>query len=187
MNSDVEGRPREDELVERARRGDGDAFGELVLAHQRIAFRTAYLLLGSSAEAEDAAQAGFVKAWQALGRFRRGAPFRPWLLAIVANEAKNRLRSGGRRDALAQRLAARAPDSGDAAPSPEHALEHGERHAELLAALQTLSEEQRLTVGLRYFLDLPEDEVAAALGVRRGTVKSRLSRALEQLREEVSA
>jgi RNA polymerase sigma-70 factor (ECF subfamily) len=186
MNSDVEGRPRETELVERARRGDGDAFGELVLAHQRIAFRTAYLLLGSSAEAEDAAQVAFVKAWRALGRFRRGAPFRPWLLAIVANEAKNRRRSGGRRDDLVQRLAA-APDSGGAAPSPEHALEHGELHAELVTALGKLTEEQRLTVGLRYFLDLPEEEVAAALGVRRGTVKSRLSRALEQLREEVSA
>jgi RNA polymerase sigma-70 factor (ECF subfamily) len=186
MTDDVEGRPRETELVERARRGDTHAFGELVLAHQRIAFRTAYLLTGNAAEAEDAAQVAFVKAWQALGRFRRGAPFRPWLLAIVANEAKNRLRSGGRRDDLVARLAA-APGSGDAAPSPEPAVLGGELHAELLGALARLPEDQRLTVAMRYFLDLPEEEVAAALGVRRGTVKSRLSRALERLREEVSA
>src|SRR4051794_41896856 len=118
MNHDVEGRPREDELVERARRGDSAAFGELVLAHQRLAFRTAYLLTGNAADAEDAAQSAFVKAWQALGRFRRGAPFRPWLLAIVANEAKNRNRSGGRSDALAERLAAEA-GSGGAAPAPQ--------------------------------------------------------------------
>jgi RNA polymerase sigma factor (sigma-70 family) len=185
MNSNVEGRPREEELVERARRGDGDAFGELVLAHQRTAFRTAYLVLGSSADAEDAAQAAFVKAWQALGRFRRGAPFRPWLLAIVANEAKNRLRAGGRRAALAERAAAVVSSSGDAAPSPENELERGQQRAELRAALEALNEDQRLAVGLRYLLDLDEAEMAAVLGVRRGTVKSRLARALAQLREEV--
>ena len=184
-SNDVEGRPREEELVERARRGDGDAFGELVLAHQRIAFRTAYLLLGNAADAEDAAQNGFVKAWQALGRFRRGAPFRPWLLAIVANEAKNRLRTAGRQAALAERAAVEA--SGDAAPSPEHAAGQGERRAERRAALARLNEDQRLTVGLRYLLDLDEGEVAAILDVRRGTVKSRLARALERLREEVPA
>ena len=100
-----------------------------------------------AADAEDAAQAGFVKAWQALGRFRRGAPFRPWLLAIVANEAKNRHRAGGRRDALAERLAAEA-GSGDAAPSPERALERRAEQAELAAALARLPEEQRVTVGL---------------------------------------
>jgi RNA polymerase sigma-70 factor (ECF subfamily) len=183
----VEGRPREEELVERARRGDGDAFGELVLAHQRLAFRTAYLVLGSAAEAEDAAQVAFVKAWRALGRFRRGAPFRPWLLAIVANEARNRVRAAGRRASLAERFAAAASVSGDAAPSPELALEHGERHRELLAALGRLPDEQRLAIGLRYLLDLSEADVAAALGVRPGTVKSRLSRALERLREEVDA
>jgi RNA polymerase sigma-70 factor (ECF subfamily) len=187
MKSDVEGRPREEELVERARRGDGDAFGELVLAHQRIAFRTAYLLLGNSADAEDAAQVGFVKAWQALPRFRRGAPFRPWLLAIVANEAKNRLRAGGRRAGLLERAAVETGVSGDAAPSPENELERGEQRARLRAALGTLNDDQRLTVGLRYLLDLDEAEVAAILGVRRGTVKSRIARALERLREEVPA
>jgi RNA polymerase sigma-70 factor (ECF subfamily) len=157
-----------------------------VLAHQRIAFRTAYLLTGNSADAEDAAQTAFVKAWQALGRFRRGAPFRPWLLAIVANEAKNRLRSGGRRDELFQRLAA-GTDSGGAAPSPEQALERSEERARLARGLQALPEEQRLTIGLRYFLDLDEADLAAVLGVRRGTVKSRLARALARLREEVPA
>ena len=58
--------------------------------HQDIAFRTAYLLTGSAADAEDAAQAGFVKAWTALPRFRRGSPFKPWLLRIVANVARTK-------------------------------------------------------------------------------------------------
>ena len=77
--------------------------------HQGIAFRTAYLITGSAAEAEESAQDGFVKAYRALGRFRRGAPFRPWVLEIVANEARNRRRSAGRRTALAVRTTAEAP------------------------------------------------------------------------------
>jgi RNA polymerase sigma-70 factor (ECF subfamily) len=174
--------PTEEELVERAKRGDEDAYGELVRAHQGIAFRTAYLVAGSAAEAEDAAQEGFVKAFRALGRFRRGAPFRPWLLRIVANEARNRRRSSGRRAALALR-AGEEGSSGDAAPSPEGALLAGEDRERLLAAVNALREEERLVIACRYFLELSEEETAAALDVRLGTVKSRTSRALEHLRE----
>ena len=174
----------EDRLVARARRGDAAAYAELVHAHESIAFRTAWLITGSAAEAEEAAQDGFLKAHRALRRFREGAPFRPWLLAIVANEARNRRRSAGRRAALGLRLAAQEP-SGDAAPSPEAALVSSERRAELLEALERLREEERLVIACRFFLDLSEAETAAALGVRRGTVKSRLSRALGRLREEL--
>jgi RNA polymerase sigma factor (sigma-70 family) len=81
------------------------AYEELVRMHQGIAFRTAYLIAGSSSDAEEAAHDAFVKAFGALGRFRRGEPFRPWLLTIVANEARNRRRSAGRRHALARRAA----------------------------------------------------------------------------------
>ena len=153
-------------------------------AHQGIAFRTAYLVAGGAAEAEDAAQEGFVKAYRALGRFRRGAPFRPWLLRIVANEARNRRRSAGRRAALALRAAEEGP-SGGAAPSPEGALLAGEERERLLAAVNGLREEERLVIACRYFLELSEDETAAALGVRHGTVKSRTSRALAHLREQL--
>src|SRR2546427_11863793 len=107
----------EAELVERARRGDLRAWETIVRTHQGIAFRTAYLLAGSAADAEEAAQDAFVKAYRALGRFRRGAPFRPWLLEIVGNEARNRRRSAGRREGLVLRAAHEAV-SGDAAPSP---------------------------------------------------------------------
>ena len=176
--------PTETELVERARRGDEDAYEELVRAHQGIAFRTAYLVAGSAAEAEDAAQEGFVKAYRALGRFRPGAPFRPWVLRIVANEARNRRRSAGRRAALALRAAEEDP-SGGAAPSPEGALLAGEERERLLAAVNALREEERLVIACRYFLELSEDETAGALGVRHGTVKSRTSRALAHLREHL--
>jgi RNA polymerase sigma-70 factor (ECF subfamily) len=179
----VVGRPLEEtELVERAKRGDERAYGELVNAYQGIAFRTAYLVVGNAAEAEDAAQEGFVKAFRALGRFRSGEPLRPWLLKIVANEARNRRRSSARRDALALRAAAESP-SGEAAPSPEAALLDAERRTALLTAVSALPEAQRLVVCCRFFLDLSEEETASVLGLRLGTVKSRTARALARLRE----
>ncbi len=179
------GRPLEEtELVSRAQRGDAAAYEELVHAYQGIAFRTAYLIAGSAGDAEEAAQDGFVKAYRALGRFRAGAAFRPWLLRIVANEARNRRRSAGRREQLALRAAA-GEASGDAAPSPEAALLSAERRDALLAAVGRLREADRLAIACRYFLDLSEEETAAALGCRRGTVKSRVSRALGRLRAEL--
>jgi RNA polymerase sigma factor (sigma-70 family) len=154
--------------------------------YQALAFRTAYLLTGSAADAEDAAQVGFVKAWTALPRFRRGAPFKPWLLRIVANEAHNRRRATGRRVALAVRAtAAQLPD--DAAPSPEGAALGRERREELLAAVNRLDERDRDVLTCRYFLELSEEETSQVLGVRRGTVKSRTARALERLRGVVEA
>jgi RNA polymerase sigma-70 factor (ECF subfamily) len=177
----VEGRPLdEQELVEQARGGDARAYEVLVRRYQDLAFRTAWVIAGG-ADAEDAAQEGFVKAWYALPRFRAGSPFRPWLLAIVANEARNRRRSGRRQDDLALRVAEDRP-SGDAAPSPEAAALDSEQRRLLLAAVGRLGDSDRQVIACRYFLELSEAEMAAALGCRRGTVKSRLSRALERLR-----
>jgi RNA polymerase sigma-70 factor (ECF subfamily) len=171
-------------LVERARRGDAAAYEALVRAHQDIAFRTACLFAGSAADAEEAAQEAFVKAWRALPRFRAGAPFRPWLLTIVGNEARNRRRADGRRAGLALR-AAHERSSGDAAASPEAALIAGGERRALLAALSALDERDRAVIACRHLLDLSERETAEALGCRPGTVKSRLSRALERMRAEL--
>ena len=150
--------------------------------HQAVAFRAAYLITGDASEAEDAAQEAFIKAYRALGRYRSGAPFRPWLLAVVANEAKNRRRAAGRRANLALRAAAEGALR-EASSSPEAATVAAERRAELLGALGALREEDRLVIGCRYFLGLSEAETAATLGCARGTVKSRLSRALGRLRK----
>ncbi len=152
--------------------------------YQGIAYRTAYLLTGSPADAEDAAQAAFVKAWRALPRFRSGRPFRPWLLQIVANEAHNARRSAGRFAALRLRASAVDPPR-DAAPSPEGAALGRERLDELLSAVNGLDDKDREVLACRYFLELSEDETAAVLGVRRGTVKSRTARALARIRERV--
>ncbi len=157
------------------------AFESLVRAHQATAFRTAWVVSGGADDAEDAAQDGFMKAYAALPQFRAGAPFRPWLLAIVANEARNRRRSAGRREALALRLPGdRRTD--DAAPSPEAAVLATEARVALLAALDQVSEDDRVIVTLRYLLQLSEAETAGVLGVPAGTVKSRSSRALARLR-----
>ena len=180
-------RPHDEQrLVERAVRGDAAAYEEIVRAHQQVAFRTACLISGSPADAEEAAQDAFVKAWHALPRFRPGAPFRPWLLAIVANEARARRRAAGRRAAWTFRAAAEQQVSGGAAPSPETELLVRERRAELLDAMSLLPDRDREALSLRYLVGLSEREMASVLGCRQGTVKSRLSRALERLREEVA-
>ncbi len=151
-------------------------------AHQRIAFRAAYLILRDPVEAEDALQEGFVSAYRALAKFRAGSPFGPWILTIVSNEARNRRKAASRRTGLLLRAAEEAPRS-DASPSPEAAVVAAERRAELLGAIEGLREDDRAVIGYRYFLDLSEAETAEVLGCARGTVKSRLSRALGRLRQ----
>jgi len=183
----VEGTPeRETDLIERARHGDVSAFEALVRAYQEVAFRTAWIASGGADDAEDAAQEGFMKAFAALPRFRPDAPFRPWLLTIVANEARNRRRSASRREALALRVP--AATAGDVAtePSPEAAILATERRQALLDALRRLADADREVVAYRYLLELSEAETAAALGVPVGTAKSRLSRALNRLRAMMS-
>ena len=191
----MEGRPLEEtQLVERAQAGDANAYEELVRRYQDVAVRTAYVVTADAAEAQDAAQEAFVKAYLALDRFRQGASFRPWLLRIVANEAINRRRSSHRKSALALRVVTAGSSSvvggrpsDDAAPSPEAAALAHELRAEVVAALNELREEDRLLIAYRYFFDLSEAEMAEALGCARGTVKSRLSRAMARLRRILPA
>jgi RNA polymerase sigma-70 factor (ECF subfamily) len=173
-------RSEERGLLERAQRGDLAAYEAIVERYEQVAFRLAYLLLRDAAEAEDATQEAFVRAFGALSRFRLGEPFRPWLLRIVANQAISARRADRRRDALAQRLQSDALSSGE--PSPESAALSRERRDAVLAALATLKQEDQLVLHLRYFLELGEAEVAAALSCARGTVKSRLHRAQARLR-----
>lgn len=142
--------------------------------------RTAYLV-APEADAADAVQDAFVKAYGALSRFREGAPIRPWLLRIVANEARNRRRSADRRAGLALRAAVATPRD-ELAPSPESAVLAGETRGQLIMALGQLRDEEREVIGARYFLGLSEAETAESLAIPAGTVKSRTARALGHLR-----
>jgi RNA polymerase sigma-70 factor (ECF subfamily) len=170
------------------RAGDRDAYAELVRRHAPVALRTARLL-GAGADAEDVVQEAFVKAYGALDRFREGAPFRPWLLRIVANEIRNLHRSSGRRAARERSAWERTepllvlPASDDPAAS---ALSE-ERRTALVRGLAALSEPHRQVVTCRYLLDLDEAETAAVLGWPAGTVKSRLHRALARLQAVLAA
>ncbi|MEU6391425.1 sigma-70 family RNA polymerase sigma factor [Streptomyces sp. NPDC046939] len=172
----------EDAVIARVRAGEPEAYAELVRAFTGIALRAA-LALGAGADAEDVVQQAFFKAYCGLGRFRDGSAFRPWLLRIVANETRNTVRSAGRQRSAIGREAAMVeaepliPESAD----PAVAALQIERRAELLAALERLSEAHRLVVTYRYLLEMDEAETAQALGWPRGTVKSRLNRALHKL------
>ncbi len=169
-------------MIARVRAGETEAYAELVRSHAPIALRTA-ALMGAGADAEDVVQDAFVKAYLALGTFRGDAAFRPWLLRIVANETRNAVRSARRQQTAVDREGAMTgadpaiPESAD----PAAVALADERRARLMAALEELSEPQRWVVTYRYLLDLDEAETAAALGWPRGTVKSRLSRALRRL------
>jgi len=169
------------ELVESSRSGDVEAFSRLVDRHRRDALRLAYTIAGD--DAEDVVQEACVKAYRHLDGFRAGSSFRTWLFAIVANEARNGRRGAGRRTALALRDAGRRigepDDPGDLAVAHE-------RRQRLLDAVAALGTRDREIVALRFFLGLTEAETADVLDCPRGTVKSRLSRALSRLRSELS-
>jgi len=173
-------------LVERARRGEHDAYAELVRRYSTIAHRTAVLIAGP-ADAEDAVQEAFISAFYALARFRQEASFKPWLLAIVANAARNKLRSSGRQPRLRDRLAVdRAIGPVHVAPSAESAVVDADQRRSLADAIDQLPAKARLVVTCRYLLELSEAETAQVLGWPAGTVKSRLSRALDGLRLALS-
>jgi RNA polymerase sigma-70 factor (ECF subfamily) len=168
------------EAIARARDGDLDAYGVLVARYTLRAHRAAFLL-GAGEEADDVVQEAFVKAFRHLSRFRAEEPFGPWLLRIVANEAKNLSRSRRRRAALALRLPS-AESSGQAAGSPLEEALAAERRAQLVAAVNALPDRERQVLVCRYFLDLSETETARVLAWPLGSVKSRTSRALNRLR-----
>ena len=172
----------EAELIALARRGDERAWERLVRQHQEPVFRLAYLSLGNgnAADAEDAAQEALIRAYLKLDQYDDERPFRPWLLSIAANLARNRRRTLGRYWAAVQRL-------WQANPEPVHHTRYEEREAaqELWQAVRQLRPAEQEIIYLRYFLALPEAETAAALDIAPGTVKSRTHRALKKLRSVI--
>lgn len=172
--------PADQAMIDRVRAGETDAYAGLVRRYAADAHRAA-VISGAGSDAEDIVQVAFVKAYRSLNRFRDGAAFRPWLLRIVVNETRNVIRAGERRRAATER-AARLDGNpvGDHDPAAAALLD--ERRAALHAALMQLPERQQQVVVCRYLLDLDEYETATVLGSPRGTVKSRLNRALKELR-----
>jgi RNA polymerase sigma-70 factor (ECF subfamily) len=165
---------REGALVREAQRGSEEALEELFRRHWRRAHRAAYLVVHDSAAAEDIAQESFLAAIRALDRFDRRRPFGPWLHRITVNRAIDwaRARKLRAESALTEIGEERAPDA--------QAIS-----GELLLALAGLSPEQRAVVVLRHLLGYSPGEIGEMLGLPRGTVNSRMRRALDRLRPVV--
>lgn len=168
-------------LIRRTANGDATALEPLMLAHQDAVFRLAYLLLGDPDDAEDIAQETFLRAWKYFKRFDATRPLRPWLLSITSNLASNKRRSAGRYVSALMRAFQNEPASDTV---EEKNVQRTESNA-LWKAVQTLSLANQQIVYLRYFLDLSVSETAEVLNIAEGTVKSRLSRALDQLRKVI--
>ena len=171
-------------LIAQAQRGDAQAYQSLVRQYEQLAFRAAYLITHDEHEAADAAQDAFLRAYRALKSFKTDQPFRPWLLRIVTNQSLNRVQSERRRTRMTERFAQEMIANQDAS-SPEHTAVEREQNEQLLQAVRRLDADEQALIALRFFLELPESEVAQTLGVPLGTVKSRLHRTLARLREIV--
>jgi RNA polymerase sigma-70 factor, ECF subfamily len=167
----------EQRLIAAARDGSEPATEQLVRRHWPVAHRAAYLVVQDAAAAEDIAQESLLAAIDALGRFEDGRPLAPWLHRIVVNNALKWLRKGARRHEV----------SVDALPELDPEPESAGRGVsdETLRALAALDAEQRAIVVLRHLLEYTPGEIAAALGLPRGTVNSRLRRALDRLADEL--
>jgi RNA polymerase sigma-70 factor (ECF subfamily) len=167
----------ESELIGRAQSGDRDAFRLLVERHSEVAGRTARVLLADRADAEDAAQEAWLDAWRGLRGFDKARPFRPWLLAIVANRCRMKWRryqpvTTPYNDEIDEELV-----------SPTSADTYDE---ELDRAIRTLDANHRQILALRFYADLQLDEIAELIDVPIGTVKSRLHRSLANLRTSLT-
>ena len=177
--------PSSDEpaLVARLRAGDGQAFEELVRGYQHRVFGVAVRMLGNAAEAEEVAQEVFLRAYRAIADFRGEAKLSTWLYAIASRLCLTRLGSG-ERSAVRQGEEALARLANGHA-SPAAALERSELEAALHRAIGELDEERRLVVVLRDLEGLAYEEIAAALDLPIGTVRSRLHRARMDLKEKL--
>lgn len=174
-------------LVEQARRGDQQAFGELVRMHQNAVYNLAYRMLGERGEAEDAAQETFMRAYSNLNRYDADRPFRTWILSIASNHCIDRLRKRRLVWLSIDEPLPPHPALNSDEVEPEDAVISGEREAIIQGMLAELSPEYRAAVVLRYWYDLSYTEIAEVMETTESAVKSRLFRARQALAEKMTA
>jgi RNA polymerase sigma-70 factor (ECF subfamily) len=175
-------------LIQRAQKGDHEAFAVLVSEHQLYVYNLALRVLNNEEEALDLAQEAFVRAWTALPNFRGQSRFRTWLYRIVTNLCYNRLPNLRRSlNELGDDVIAELPDTYSAFDNPAHGLESLELRSYLHQAIDHLDENYRLLISLRYQNELSYEEIATMLNLPLGTVKTGLFRAKEQLRRALEA
>jgi len=180
-------------LVEECRRGDPNAFSRLVAIHEGLVYNLAARLLGDPEEAKDVSQDVFLQVYRMLPRFEGRSSLKTWIYRIVVNQCRNRQRWWRRRrkdKALPLEELTPAENARLASPraeDPEEALARREQGRRVQRALLRLSLDHRAVLLLREVEELSGAEIAQALGVAEGTVKSRLARARESLRQALTA
>ena len=176
--------------MKRAARGDPGAFEELVNRYQGPIYNLCFRMVGNAEDAADMTQEAFIKAWKNLDSFQFEAAFSTWLYRLASNCCLDFLRSKKRRPTISlvttnDEDEEQTVDVEDNAPGPEEQLLSGEDREILRKALAEIDLEQRQILTLRVVNDLSYGEIAEILGIKEGTVKSRLSRARENLRKKV--
>lgn len=176
----MELQPEELHWIDAAVQGDHEAFARLVDAYKIPVYNLAYRMLGSRAEAEDAAQEIFLRVYTKLAMFDRERKFSTWLLSIASNYCIDLLRR--RRVALVDldEVAFGLPSG---APGPEHSMLHREQREAIARAISRLPVTYRLVTVLRYYHDLSYEEIERVTGLTEATIKTRLFRARRQLEE----
>ncbi len=176
------------ELVRKAAAGDSDAFEQLVLSYEKPIYNLCLRMCGNADDAMDLTQETFLKAWRSLGSFRADAAFSTWLYRLCSNLCIDHLRREQKRKVLPLHVEdsdgdGRPLDVPDPAAGPEERLSAQEDRQRVADALQSLEPEYREALTLRVIHDLSYADIAAVLQVREGTVKSRIARAREKMRE----
>lgn len=173
----------EKDLISRAARDDADAFRQLVETYQTPAYRLAARMCGPDG-AEDVTQEAFLAAWRGLPQFRGDCRFSTWLYRLVSNAAIDCLRREKKHRDTGDVDDLELPDGG---PSPQEQAERSDTRDAVRRALDRLSPEHRQVLLLRFMQELDYGEIARALNVSEGTVKSRINRAKSKLREVLAA
>ena len=182
---------REKELIAKAKQGDMQAFEELILKHEKIVYNVALRMMNHSEDAKDISQEVFLKAYRNIKNFDERSMFSTWLYRITTNTCidEMRKRKGKQNYSLEEELEnedgsmqRQIADEGD---TPEESLMRGEEKGEILQALDTLSEEHRAAIILRDVKGLSYEEISEIIELPMGTVKSRISRARNQLKNEI--
>jgi RNA polymerase sigma-70 factor (ECF subfamily) len=168
------------DLAIRARRGEAEAFGELVLRYQTSVFNVCYRLLGERRDAEDLAQEAFIRAYQRLAAFDAERPFGPWMRRVAANVCLNRLQLN-----VPIVVPLDEERDEDSAGTPETVHDQAERAELLRSALVALAPHYRAVLELRHFQEMSYDEIAATLNLPVSDVKSHLFRARKILVEKL--
>jgi RNA polymerase sigma-70 factor, ECF subfamily len=172
--------PPDRDLILRARRGEADAFGELVTRYQTGVFNVCYRVLNERREAEDLAQEAFIRAYERLGTFDLERPFGPWIRRVAANLCLNHLSAR-----LAESAELDEERDADDGQKPETAYEVRERSEQIRRAMASLPPHYRVVVELRHYQDLSYDEIAESMGIPLSDVKSHLFRARKLLAEKL--